>query len=179
MWHTKKKTITVKLKFTHKDFNETRDLAGILKKIDNTDATYAEKILDEMFKRQPFFLTVLIGYRLDVTPEELDEIMKVYFIIWEYFRTNRNVQTKEVSQDHFEKAEHRNIQMLKYIEGEPTADAKSDIYGNDLQNLKSKSLMTAVFFRFNERPTLLKMEEMKKVAILIGVKSFIECFENI
>jgi hypothetical protein len=72
---------------------------------------------DEIFRRQPFFLTVLLGYRLDVSSEELEEIMKIFFLIWEYFRPNQQVQSKKVKQKQFEKIMNRNLQMLKYMEG--------------------------------------------------------------
>ena len=167
------------MKFTQNDFGETVDLAELIKKIDNSDGEYVNKISDEIFRRQPFFLTVLSGYRLDVTPEELEEIMKIYFLIWEYFKSNKNVQTRKVSEEYFEKIQYRNIQMLRYSEGESTQNDKLRVYSNDLQNLKSKSLRTAVFFRFDSRFVLKKMKEQKKGAILIGTKGFIECFETI
>jgi hypothetical protein len=66
--------------------------------------------------------------------------------------------------------------MLNYSNRE-TQEGKLDVYSNDLQNLKSKALLTAIIFRFNERPILIKMEVSKKGAVMIGIKSFIECFE--
>lgn len=182
VWHTKteytRNTMT-KIKFTQNDFNETKILAELIKKIDRIDSDYVNTISDEIFKFQPFFLTVLLGYQYDVTMEELEEIMKIYFIVWEYFKLNPNLQTKQVTESYFNKIQKKNIEMLRYTQGEPKENDKIEIYSSDLQNLKSKSLMTAIFFRFNERPTLLKMNIEKKGAIMIGIKSFIECFETI
>lgn len=39
--------------------------------------------------------------------------------------------------------------------------------------------MASIFLRFDERPMLLKMDIQKKGSIMIGIKSFIECFEKI
>jgi len=50
---------------------------------------------------------------------------------------------------------------------------------SDLQNLKSKSLLAAIFYRFQNRQVLRKMAFENKGIILIGIKSFIECFETI
>ena len=168
-----------KLKFTQNDFNETEILAESIKKIDQIDSNYVNSVSDEIFSCQPFFLTVLLGHRIDVSMGELEEIMKIYFLVWEYFRLKPNIQTKKVTEFNFNKILKRNIKMLKYSEGESKEIDKLEIFAYDLQNLKSKSLMTSVFFRFNVRPTLLNMDIQKKSSIMIGIKSFIECFETI
>lgn len=69
--------------------------------------------------------------------------------------------------------------MLRYAQDEPNENDKLEIYSSDLQNIKSKSLLTAIFFRFNERPALSKMNIEYKGAIIIGIKCFIECFESL
>jgi hypothetical protein len=135
------------IKYTENDLDKTEILAELLKKIDKIDADYVNTISDEIFKFQPFFLTVLLGHRLDVSTDELEEIMKIYFIIWEYFRLDPNIQTKQVTEPCFSIIQKRNIEMLRYSEGE-TENNKLEIYTADLQNLKSKSLLTAILFRF-------------------------------
>jgi hypothetical protein len=165
--------------FTQNDFDETLQLSKYLKKIDHIDIGYVNLVSDEIFSSQPFFLTVLMGCRLDVLPEELDEIMKVYFLILEYFKNRKHVRTNKISKSHFEKVQERNIKMLHYSEGEPTQKDKAEIYSDNLQNLRSKALWAAVLFRFQRRPVLHKMNEEKRGVILIGIKTFIECFETI
>lgn len=167
------------MNFTQNDFDEISRLSIAIKKIDHIDASYVDLVSDEIFYSQPFFLTVLIGYRLDVLPEELDEIMKVYFLIWEYFKSKKGVQTNKITEAHFEKAEERNIKMLQYSEGEPTEKYKAAIYSADLQNLRSKALWATVLSRFQMRPVLHNMDWEKRGAILVGIKAFIECFETI
>ena len=167
------------MEFTPDDFNEAADLADLIKNIDNIDAEYVDKISDEIYKYQPFFLSVMLGYSLDVTPLEMDEIIKIHLIIWIYFRSNKNVRSKKVTQANFEKMSQRNFQMLKYNDGEKSLSARSEIYGNNLQQLKSKALIAAIFFRVENKPVLIKMDAYFKGCIMIGVKSFIECFETI
>ena len=164
---------------TQNDLNEVTVLTEIVKKIDHINAEYVNKISDEIFQRQPFFLTVLLGYRHDTTPIELEEIMKIYFLIWEYLKPNNNVQTKKVTEAYFEKVQHKNIEMFQYAEGEPGHSEKMQVYSSDLDNLRSKALLAVVLFRFNDRQVLLKMNEVKRGSILIGIKSFINCFETI
>jgi hypothetical protein len=79
----------------------------------------------------------------------------------------------------FEEILKKNIQMLKYSEGESNHIDKMKVYSNDLNYLKSKSLFAAIIYKFQNRPILIKMDENNKNSILIGIKSFIECFEMI
>ena len=58
--------------------------------------------------------------------------MKVYFLIWEYFRSDQNVQTRKVKLAYFEKIQNRNIQMLKYSEGESSQNDKLKVFSPDL-----------------------------------------------
>jgi len=167
------------MEFTQNDFNESIELTELIRKIDMMDAPYVNTVTDDIYAKQPFFLTVLLGYRLDVFTEELEELMKIYFLIWEYFKSNQHVQTRKVNQAYFEKIQTRNLQMLKYSEGELSQKDKLKVFAPDLQNLKSKSLLAAILFRFNNRLVLSKMNVQKKGLILIGIKSFIECFETI
>lgn len=167
-----------KIKLTQNDFDETDQLAELIKKIDHVDLAYANAVSDEIFQRQPFFLSVILGYQFDVSKEELEEIIKISFLVWEYFRSNPNVQKKQVTQADFEKAQAKNIEMLKYSDGEPNEHAKIKVYFYDLQKLKSKALWTAILFKFDNRPVLQEMDADTKGFILIGMKSFIDCFEK-
>ena len=167
------------MKITQKDINETQELGAILAKIDQIDSEYVNSITDEIFKKQPFFLSVLLGYHHDISTEELEEIMKIYFLIWEHFKSKINVQKKEITKSFFEEIDLRNIQMFKYVEGEKNQQNQAKIYSDNIQNIKSKALLTAVLYRYTNRPVLIKMNPEIKGIILIGIKSFIECFEKL
>lgn len=167
------------MEITQKDINETAMLTELMRKINIMGAEYINSVSAEIFNLQPFFLTVLLGYRFDVTEKELDEIMTIYFLIWEYFKINKTLPIKKITEVDFEKTQIRNIQMLKYSEGESSNDDRMKVYSNDLKYLKSKSLLGAIIYKFNNSPILIKMNETKKNIILIGIKSFIECFETI
>lgn len=166
-----------KLSFTENDYNETSKLAALISKIDTIDAQYVNRVSDEIFKQQPFFLSVLLGYKDDISMEELEEVMKIYFLVWEYFISKSNLLKRKVTSDQFEKIQMRNIHMLGYSEGE-LEDSKMKIYTDELANLKSKTLWAAVLYRYHNRLILLNMDPENRTIILIGVLSFIQCFET-
>ena len=68
--------------------------------------------------------------------------------------------------------------MLQYLEGETDEKEKKDIYANDIQNMQSKALLTAVIVRFNMHPVMLNMSLRMRGIVFIGIKSCIECFEK-
>jgi hypothetical protein len=167
------------MKIKQSDFDDTRRIADWVKTIDDIDADYVDRVSAEMFKKQSFFLAVLIGYRLDTSVQELEEIRKIYFLIWQYFKDNPGVQTKPIIEEDFEKSELRNIAMLHYVEGESSESQKKEIFERDLQPISSKALLAAILFRFDTRPVLRRMDERKRGIIFLGIKSFIICFEDI
>jgi len=162
-----------------KEINEDRtmtEMASLMIKIDNIGPDYVKAVSAEMFQYQPFFLTVLLGYRTDVSLEELEDIMKIYFLIWEYFGKNPGVRAKEITEKDFEAAQLRHINMLKYAEGE-SLSSRIELYLHNWDYVNSKSLVAMIVFRIRERPSLAKMDKEKCGIILTGIKSFIECFE--
>jgi len=169
----------MEMEITKEDINETAIMAELIRKTNIIDTGYVNSISDEIFNIQPSFLTVLLGYRFDITENELEEIMIIYFLIWEYFKIKNTLPIKKVTEMDFEKIQNRNIQMLKYSDGESSHNDKMKVYSNDLKYLKSKSLLAENICKFQYRPILIKMDENKKNIILIGIKSFIECFETI
>jgi len=158
---------------------ETERISEILIRIDKIDFDYVNTLTDEMNQYQPFLISILLGYRFDLKPEEVEEIIKIFFIIWEYFRENNNIRNEKLTEQQFERLEKRNIGLLKYLEGESDPDERLDITSIDLQHLESKAFLTGIFYRFNTREPLLKMDGKTRGTLLIGMKSLIECFEEI
>ena len=167
------------MKFNQKAFSETKDVTELLEKIDSIDNKYVEQISDEIYQRQPFFMSVLLGYRHDLSTQEFSEFMKIHFMVWEFFRFDKKVQTKKVTEKMFEPIVLWHVNMLKYANNEPNKEVIEQIYSNDMLNVKALALLTAIFTRCYTRPTLINMDSNNKAMALIGVKSFIECFENL
>lgn len=167
------------MELSESDINEANEVADLMFKIDNWDADYINSLSSEILQHQPYFLSVLAGIRLEITEEELEEFTKIYFLVWECFRKNENVLTKKVTEADFHKVLNKQVDMLRYMEGEPTQKEKGKVVSYDFEKIKSRSLLAAVLLRYGERPVIVKMDEQMKGHIFIGIKSFIECFENL
>lgn len=68
------------------------------------------------------------------------------------------------------------FQMSHYLK---KIDSIDRLYSDDLQNIRSKALWAVVALRFQTRPVLRNMGWQTKGTVLLGIKSFIECFETI
>lgn len=165
------------LTLTETDFKETSEVALLVKRMDIIDPNDVKRLSNDIFQHQPFFFSLLLGYQQDISVEELEEVSRVYFLVWRYFAENNKLPRKKVTQADFEIAQKRITTMLKYSEAE-AKDSRDDIFTNELENLKSKALWTAILLRYNTRPALICMDSENKSMTLIAVLSFIQCFEK-
>ena len=53
---------------------EVSRISEIVLKIDHIDIEYVNSITDEINQYQPFLLSMLLGYQLDLKPKELEEL---------------------------------------------------------------------------------------------------------
>ena len=127
------------LDISESDKIEIEQLRPILDNINNIDLATADKIMDEIYHNQPFMLSVILGFRFDLLPEEHGEVIKMGMIIWEFFKDKNGIKTKRVTQKQFERLQKRNIYLLKYLEGEPDQFDKLNITAIDMNKVKSKA----------------------------------------
>lgn len=167
------------MKISQEDKKESFKISQLIKRVDNIDEVYVNSESDIISQKQPFLISLLLGYRLDLKENELEEVMKIIFIIWEYFKSFDIIHKIKVSEKLFEKNQKRNIHMLKYFEGENGQNAQYNLVKADLRHLHSKALLTGIFFQFNHKKSLIEMNNEDKGIILIGMKSLIECFDEI
>lgn len=146
----------------------------LLNKIEQIDGKYVNKESDLISKKQPFLISLLLGYRFDVKKLELEELMKIIFLIWEYFKTSPQIGKTKISKSQFERIQKRNVHMLKYFQGEQGQSAQLELIASNLEHLKSKVLFSEVIIQFNKKDALLNMNGETKGIILVGLKSLIE-----
>ena len=90
-----------------------------------------------------------------------------------------HVKKRELTEIQFERVQKRNVDFFKYLDGETSEKDFNNTTSMDLGNLQSKALLTGVLLRFNTVPILLNMNYETKGIVMIGIKSLIECFEEI
>jgi hypothetical protein len=161
------------------DRNESKKVRRIIQKVEKIDANYVSSESEIINQKQPFLISLLLGFRDDLKETELEEIMKIIFIIWEYFKSSDQINKTMISENLYSKILKRNINMLKYLEGEDNSSSISEITEIDLSNLRSKALFSGIIFQFKNKRPLIEMNNKIKGYVLIGMKSLIECFDEI
>ena len=158
---------------------QLQKVAQIVHYCDTADLKTLEQVADEIYQYQPFLISLFLGYKDDVDPLQHDEILRIIIIIWLYFRDNKQVKRNKINERMFEAQEKKHLHFLKYFEGEPTEQAKSQLTLQDFKNLKSIELMALVWGRALQGPALKNMDTYNAGITLIGFKALIECFEKI
>lgn len=167
------------MNISEKDKQEVKRVSELILKINKIDQHYLELNAEIVSNQQPFLFSLIKGYAQDLSPKEAEEMMKNIFIIWEYFKDSEKIMHKRITEVQFERIHGRNIQFLSYFEGEQGGKDKSNLVSSDLEHLKSKALLTGLMFRFNTQPIFKEIKGGTKGGLLIGMKSLIECFEEI
>jgi hypothetical protein len=161
------------------DEKEILRVGQLLEKIESIDRAYLNKEYDVVYRQQPFVISLLLGYRIDLEELELEEMTKVILLIWEFFKNEQRIKQVKISEFQFERIHRRNIYMLKYFEGEIGEGAKMRLVSSDFENLRAKSLLTGVLAQFDLKAAFLDMKGETRGTVIIGLKSLIECFEEI
>ena len=167
------------MEITEEDKQESLRISQIITKIDKIEEDYFKVEMDMIFNQQPFLISLIMGYSLDLKPEELEEMMKITFIIREYFKDNEKIKRNKVTEKQFEKINKKNIHFLKSLEGEVGQVNKSKMIASDLSHLNSKALLAGIILRFNSQYALKKISIKIKGILLVGIMSLIESFEEI
>jgi hypothetical protein len=132
------------------DYRSTFNLSREIDEIVNTGLEFVKKKnfkdTDELYRHQPFILSMIMGYKMDLSAEELGPLVKLYIAIWEYFKSNANVRAVPITQKTYEMVEDKNMRMLKNFE-KMASDGKQDFLVNDLNKVDGKALLAAAFFQ--------------------------------
>lgn len=154
------------------------EVERITSMIDHITPTYVDKISDKLYQYQPYLISLVLGDHMDLLPLEVEEMMKIYLMLWEYYQHKENIKKVPLSQSVFTQKQNKNIQYFNYLETQSQAGRK---FATDLSmaDVHSKYLLGAILKRFQTRPTLVNMGHQKKVAYLISCKSLVECFDDI
>ena len=102
------------MKITTQDYAQIQSVNQISEKLDKIDEKYILQEGDLIVHHHPFFMSLKIGYNVDFKPTELEEIMKLILMIWEYFKAENKFSFKKVTESQFQKMQKRNINFLSY-----------------------------------------------------------------
>lgn len=154
-------------------------LFNTLKRLEQNDISLFNQLSDELNTHQPLILAIMLSLPEKHPMPVADELMKLYLLVWSHFRSNPACLKNQLSENAFAKAYKRNINLLKYLEGETNKAEKTKITQSDLLKVKSLDLMATISNSFSHWPQLTKLSTTDKGLELLTIKTLIESLETL
>jgi len=161
--------------------NDNREIVlvhEIIRRVDGMDEISANRESELIYTKQPFLISLILGYRVDLKTENFELVTKCIFVIWEYFKSRDEVLRTKIIEEQFDRIHKRNFHLVRYFESE-TNEGKIELLKFDLGKLNAKALYVGVM-NILRIPNSLRKGESETIGILlVGMKCLIECFEEL
>jgi len=162
-----------------KELIQLEKIRSIVDEMAQMDLSDVNRTMDDIARYQPFLISLSMGDRLDLKPEEWNEMVMIYILIWGYFKDNKDLRKKKLSKELFQKKQDKNIKFLQYLSKEDDTNEILKVTHLDLDNMQAKYLFSYISTQFEEKQVLQEMDPQARGICLIGVKSIIEGFEEL
>lgn len=151
----------------------------ITERINNYDSDFISRLMSEATEKQTFFAFSIVQFTGDLEPKASEDILSLYLGVWGLFRNYPGCRQTAITRQQFERVQQKNISMFNYLDGEDDNKLFDQVVFDDHQRLKHNAVMQYVSHCFKTFPSLTAMEMNDYCVQLIGIKSFIECFEEL
>lgn len=166
------------MEINRKDLDKAIVVKGLIHKMDIIEIDEVNAISERVVKNQPFIMSMLIGYKYDVKGAQLDDIMKMLFVIYLFFeKYSKSINSRQIDSIQFESILTRNKHFLKYFSEEKTNQGQLELNKQYLSNLRAKSLFTGILVMSKTLVNFKQINADSKGIILIGMKTLIDCLE--
>lgn len=160
-----------------RDIDEAQIVRELIKKVGNIELQEASEISDRIAANQPFIMSLLMGYTFDVEGDQLDDIMKMLFVIYLFFESHTETNRKQIDVIEFEYHQRQNVKFLKYFSGEETLGSQLEANKQYLYSLKFKALFAGILVMSNTQMSFKRMSGELKGIIVLGMKTLVDCLE--
>jgi hypothetical protein len=166
------------MKFSKKDDDDLIRLNEIITQVYTADIAYFDLVVDKIFANQPYVIEFYLSYRNDIIQEALGEVIKICFVIWEFFDSNLHVKYTKITDNQALVFVKKNHHMLAYLEGELANGKGDDVVESNIVSIRSKALLAFVHAKMNNCQALLRIDIHSRGLLLRDFQSLIECFEE-
>lgn len=129
---------------------------------------YIRRALKEIGHYQPFFLLILNRYKMELDKESAKPLLKLYFLIWFFYKRKTRIRDIPVTSERYMHAE---FEIADMEEDEQLFDA--------LESPGSKALISVILSKFKQDPEFETLFQNSDSTIFISICSFIRCFDEI
>jgi hypothetical protein len=166
------------LDFSAAEIEHFRAILASEKRIDADELGYMEELLNEILECQPFMASMMLGFHHDLKPAESDAVIRIFLIIWSFYRKYPAVRINPLTEARYEEVLLRNLKRVEYAGGEEDQEQFRQVIRLDVNGMKSKSLYTIIVHRFDTLQILKEIEIMEKGQLWMGTKALIDCLDD-
>ena len=166
------------MQLSEKDHQEIKVVQEILQHIADMNTAEAEEISDRIVAHQPFMMSMLLGFRIDFEPDQLEGIFGMMLIIYLFFERCTDIAAVQITEGDMDIKQQKNIDIMLACDQEQNVLAQDQLSKEQFANLHSRALLAGVLGLLNEDPELAKMENHLRGILLCGMQSLIECLED-
>lgn len=154
-------------------------LTRIAEEIINGDENHINGLIAEVVANQTFLASTIVNYTGTLEPEVSEDIFNLYLVVWGLYRHFPECRDTAITARQFERVQQRNISMFRYLDQEDDNGQFRDIVRDDHRRLNHGVLMQYISHCFQSWKSLKQMETNEYCTTLVGIKSVIECLEEI
>src|SRR5688572_1484959 len=123
------------------ELNQNHFLNNLLKTYKPNQPGFIKSRMDEIYQKQPFLFSVMVGYKEDRFRKEYDEMIRDYLLIWEHFRTVRNLQ--KITPELYTEVENKTMVLVQNVVREPRGAFVTHALYTDLDTADARALWMA------------------------------------
>lgn len=154
-------------------------ISGLMKRVVNYTEPQIMESSESLLKHQPFLVSMMMGYSVDLSPKAFEEILLIYMTIWEYFRNKPNIKRVSLTEKKFTEISMRNLNQIKRAGSGRQKRFKNQLIGKDLDRMLSQSLFAKIVETLQVKPGFAELDPSVKGILLVGFKGIIEGLDEI
>ncbi len=134
--------------------------------------------MERLAKRQPFLMSMLIGYHKDLSPQVFEVVARCLLIVWR-FHEDAGRDRIPITAEGYERARDRNLRMLHYAQGEPDLCATMAVYKLDLEAKPGRMVTAALRRIFSHDPALNGQSTSSRGERLVELNALNDLFHEV
>ena len=166
-----------------RDMDEAEFVGDLIHLVNMMEQKEIKDVIDRMTKNQPFILSILLSYEPHFKKANLDEMMKMFLVIYLFFEEKTDIGKKPIDEAAYKACKEKNRQFVKYFAGEQGFENQLQTSRLYLSNLRFKSLFAGMIKMSNVQYDLEELELTEEPdskfpwISIIATKALIDCLE--
>lgn len=167
------------MEITEKNKAEAREILAIMERVDRMDAAARNQTGTEIARFQPVILGVFNSRRSELSLDEQAEVLRLCFIIWEYFKIRKPLREVKITPSQYLRYRSNETAFINYLAKEEPVQGKR---AEDLafSAIHSRVLWTAIIRRSYQSKVLQDIIGRNPAGLyLLDLRALIKCFDEI